>query len=113
SSNGSAGIGTAINWGVTGAITSSLILENLLVVASNAPGSGSSIVRISQSGSGWVKLRNLIIHANSSSAAPLSIATSGSSYALVSNNTIFGNQSNSGASGLSVTGVATLSNNAV
>jgi hypothetical protein len=112
-SNGSAGVGSAINWNVTGAITTSLILENLLIVAGNAPGTGSSIVNIAQSGSGWAKLRNLIIHANSSQSAPLSITMSGSSYALISNNSIFGNQTNSGASGLSVTGVATLANNAI
>lgn len=105
---------SSLLWSVNGSASSSLLAENLMVVAGNASGLASSTVRISQSGSGNAKLRNIVVNNNTAQAAGgIAMSASGSAYAVLTNASIFANHSASGASGLSATGIVTLSNNAV
>jgi len=107
-------VGVAFNWTVTGELASSLLIENVLVVASNATGTSSSAVQIEHSGGGWAKARNLIVNNNTAVAGTgLSISANGSAYAILSNASIFENTSGGAASGLYAQGVVTLANNAV
>lgn len=113
-STGVSSIGAAFNWGVTGVVGSSLLLENILVVASNVTGSGSSAVHISHDGSGSAKARNLIVYGNTTTTgAPVAVTATGTAYAVLSNASIFDNSNASTAAGLNAFGVVTLANNAV
>jgi hypothetical protein len=106
-------IGAAFNWSITGGTTSSLLVENMLVVATNATG-GSAAVVISHGGSGSAKARNLIVYGNTSAGvSPVFISASGSAFAILSNASIFDNTNSAAGSGLTAQGTVTLSNNAV
>ncbi len=108
---------SGFDWIVNGGSTSSLLVENLLVVAGSSNAGSNSAVRISQNVSGVAKARNLIVHDNNgggaNSSGGLSIGATGSAYAVLSNATVYNNHGTSSDSGLSATGVVTLANNAI
>ncbi|HQW81236.1 MAG: hypothetical protein IPF83_07640 [Rhodanobacteraceae bacterium] len=105
---------SGFDWGVNGASSSSLLAENVLVVAGNATGIATSSVRVSHAGSGHAKLRNFIVYGNiAQGSGGVAIIANGSAYAVLSNTTIFDNQSAASASGLLALGIVTLANNAV
>lgn len=113
-SSGVSQIGAAFNWGVTGVIGATLLLENVLVVASLANGPSTGIVSINHGGSGSAKARNLIVFGNTTStASPVFISASGSAFAILSNASIFDNTTAAAGSGLTAQGIVTLANNAV
>jgi hypothetical protein len=109
-----ASIGAAFNWVATGVVGSSLLVENVLVVASLGNGSGTGIVAINHGGSGSAKARNLIVFGNTTaSGTPVAISASGTAFAILTNASIFDNTSAALGAGLVANGIVTLSNNAV
>ncbi len=106
--------GTSLDWRVSGATTSSLLAENLLVVAASSATSNTMPVLIEHAGSGNAKLRNIIVYGNSTtSTGGVNIRATGSAYAVLSNASIFDNHCSCAASGLNASGIVTLANNAV
>jgi hypothetical protein len=102
-------------WALPGA---SVTIDNVLIrngVA--AAGASDEIVDVYMTGGGTLRLRNSIVMGNDLGAGAntsgVQIVASGNTIVYVTNNSIFGNTVTSDEVGLSVTGVATLSNNAV
>lgn len=108
---------SGFDWNVNGTITSSLLLENMLVVAGSANAANTAAVNIAANASGSAKVRNLIVHDNNAtgtnSSGGVQIGANGAAFAILSNTTIFNNHGTSGSAGLSAIGTVTLANNAV
>lgn len=108
------GTATSLQWLVTGSAVSSLLAENILVIAASSATSNVMPVTIDHNGSGNAKVRNIIVYGNSTTATGgISIRASGTAYAVLSNASIFANHCACAAAGLNASGVVTLSNNAV
>lgn len=107
-------VGVAFNWYVTGQLGSSLLIENVLVIASTATGTSASVVKVTHSGSGYAKARNLIVYGNNATnGLPVAVSAYDTAYAVLSNSSIFDNSAGGAAAGLGALGVVTLANNAV
>lgn len=106
--------GTSLEWRVTGSAVSSLLAENLLIVAASSSTAFTQPVMIEHSGSGNAKLRNLMVYGNSTQGTGgIFIRANNSAFAILSNASIFDNHCACAAAGLGAGGVVTLANNAV
>ncbi len=106
--------GTSLDWRVTGGTASSLLAENILVIAASSSTPNTAPVMIEHSGSGNAKVRNVVVYGNTTtSTGGISIRANGTAYAVLSNASIFDNHCSCAASGLNASGIVTLANNAV
>ncbi|MBL0028523.1 MAG: hypothetical protein IPO95_05380 [Rhodanobacteraceae bacterium] len=106
--------GTSLEWRVTGSAVSSLLAENLLVIAAASSTAFTQPVLVEHSGSGNAKLRNIMVFGNSTQGTGgIFIRASGTAFAILSNASIFDNHCACAAAGLGAGGIVTLANNAV
>jgi hypothetical protein len=94
----------------------SAVVENVHVLNGQSEVSSARALDLSGSGSGAIRLRNSIVSLNTytlSTSAMVRIQPQNGVVAYVSNNSIFSNATTNQVAGLNVTGVATLSNNAI
>lgn len=95
-----------------------LLLENLLVTTSTGAGGriGGSAIRVYQSGSGFARLRNLVVSNNqlgASGSGGVEVDVAGNAVGYVINNSIFSNSGSGPSAGLALGGAIVASNNVV